>query len=122
MARWRCGLRRRDRRQKLRGEIGAGEHEDVGLGRRLQPRDFLHRIAGHQLGVLPVGGFERAGEHVFAFGVCLVGGEAGFDVRPVARHELIGNPDIEAIVIATPVHTHYELALKALQKDKHVLL
>ncbi|MBK8551385.1 MAG: Gfo/Idh/MocA family oxidoreductase [Ignavibacteria bacterium] len=36
--------------------------------------------------------------------------------------EIIENPEIDAVVIATPVHTHFELALKALQNDKHVLI
>lgn len=36
--------------------------------------------------------------------------------------ELINNPSIEAIIIATPASTHYSLALKSLQAGKHVLL
>ncbi len=36
--------------------------------------------------------------------------------------EIIKNKKIEAVVIATPVHTHYDLAFKALQNGKHVLL
>ena len=36
--------------------------------------------------------------------------------------ELIDDPSIDAIAIATPVSTHYELALRALQADKHVLV
>jgi predicted dehydrogenase len=36
--------------------------------------------------------------------------------------ELLNNPDIDAIAIATPVHAHYELALQALQHGKHVLV
>lgn len=36
--------------------------------------------------------------------------------------DLYNNPDIDAIIIATPVHTHYALALGALQADKHVLV
>lgn len=35
---------------------------------------------------------------------------------------LLDDPEIDAIAIATPVHTHYELALKALQAGKHVLV
>jgi predicted dehydrogenase len=35
--------------------------------------------------------------------------------------ELLG-PDIDAVVIATPVPTHYELAKRALEADKHVLV
>ena len=37
-------------------------------------------------------------------------------------HELIGDPEIDAVAIATPVSTHYELALRALQEGKHVLV
>ncbi len=36
--------------------------------------------------------------------------------------EIILNKDINAVVIATPVFTHYELAKKALENGKHVLL
>ena len=37
-------------------------------------------------------------------------------------HRLLDNPEIDAIAIATPVHAHYELALRALQAGKHVLV
>ncbi|CAN5300230.1 Gfo/Idh/MocA family oxidoreductase [soil metagenome] len=36
--------------------------------------------------------------------------------------ELVENPEIDAIAIATPVQTHYDLALAALRAGKHVLL
>jgi predicted dehydrogenase len=36
--------------------------------------------------------------------------------------ELLRNPQVDAIAIATPVHTHYELALAALKAGKHVLV
>ena len=36
--------------------------------------------------------------------------------------ELINDPEIDAIVIATPVSSHYELAHAALQAGKHVLV
>jgi len=36
--------------------------------------------------------------------------------------ELIDDPAIDAVAIATPVTTHYELALRALQEGKHVLV
>lgn len=36
--------------------------------------------------------------------------------------ELINNPDIDAVIIATPVFTHFSLAKKALNKGKHVFL
>ena len=37
-------------------------------------------------------------------------------------HALISNPDIDVIAIATPVSSHYDLALKALTSGKHVFL
>lgn len=36
--------------------------------------------------------------------------------------ELIEDPSIDAVAIATPVSTHYELALRALEEGKHVLV
>jgi predicted dehydrogenase len=36
--------------------------------------------------------------------------------------ELISDMNVEAVVIATPVHTHFELALAALRAGKHVLV
>ena len=36
--------------------------------------------------------------------------------------ELMEDPSIDAVAIATPVNTHYELALRALQEGKHVLV
>ncbi len=35
---------------------------------------------------------------------------------------LLDNPEIDAIAIATPVSTHYDLALQALQAGKHVMV
>ncbi len=37
-------------------------------------------------------------------------------------NEILNNPDIDAIFIATPVHTHYSLAKQALLKNKHVFI
>jgi predicted dehydrogenase len=36
--------------------------------------------------------------------------------------DLIADPDVDAVVIATPVSSHFELALAALQAGKHVLV
>jgi predicted dehydrogenase len=36
--------------------------------------------------------------------------------------DLLANPDIDAIAIATPVSSHFELAMKALRANKHVLV
>jgi predicted dehydrogenase len=44
-------------------------------------------------------------------------------VTTTDRYEdLLKDPGIDAVVIATPVHTHYELALSALRAGKHVLV
>ena len=37
-------------------------------------------------------------------------------------HELLGDPTIDAIAIATPVSTHFELGMAALKAGKHVWL
>ncbi len=36
--------------------------------------------------------------------------------------QIINDPDIDAIIIATPVATHHELALKALAAGKHIMV
>ncbi|HSF61409.1 MAG TPA: Gfo/Idh/MocA family oxidoreductase, partial [Gaiellaceae bacterium] len=36
--------------------------------------------------------------------------------------EMLGDPDLEAVVIATPVPTHFELARTALRAGKHVFV
>jgi predicted dehydrogenase len=38
------------------------------------------------------------------------------------HRELLDNPTIDAIVIATPVSTHFDLAMQALRSGKHVLV
>ncbi len=44
-------------------------------------------------------------------------------VRVVADPaDLFASPDIDAIAIATPIYTHFELAKKALEAGKHVLV
>lgn len=43
-------------------------------------------------------------------------------VATESAHELIADPRIDAVAIATPVNTHFELALAALQAGKHVLV
>lgn len=44
-------------------------------------------------------------------------------VRTTTNHEeLLADPEIEAVVIATPIRTHYALAMQALQSGKHVLV
>src|SRR3989338_2920788 len=36
--------------------------------------------------------------------------------------EMLDDPDIDAVVIATPAFTHFQIAKEALSKDKHVLI
>jgi predicted dehydrogenase len=44
-------------------------------------------------------------------------------VRVTTNHrELIDDPGVDAVVIATPVATHFDLALRALQARKHVFV
>jgi predicted dehydrogenase len=38
------------------------------------------------------------------------------------HHELIADPAIDVVAIATPVHTHHRLAAEALQANKHVFV
>jgi predicted dehydrogenase len=42
--------------------------------------------------------------------------------RTESFDEMLGDPDLDAVVIATPVPTHYELARSALAAGKHVLV
>jgi predicted dehydrogenase len=37
-------------------------------------------------------------------------------------NELLGDPSVDAVAIATPVSTHFDLAIAALRADKHVLV
>ena len=44
-------------------------------------------------------------------------------IRSTTRYEeMLRDPSVEAVVIATPVSTHYELALRALSAGKHVFV
>lgn len=36
--------------------------------------------------------------------------------------DLVADPAVDAVLVATPVHTHYEIALEALRAGKHVLV
>ncbi len=48
---------------------------------------------------------------------------AGGDmVAATDPYAVLDRPDIEAVVIATPAHTHFELTQAALQRGKHVLV
>jgi predicted dehydrogenase len=42
-------------------------------------------------------------------------------VTPDAQ-ELIGDPNVDVVVISTPVRAHFELALQAIQAGKHVII
>lgn len=43
-------------------------------------------------------------------------------VTPMANHRELIDSDVDAIVLATPIHTHFELAREALLAGKHVLV
>src|SRR5262249_3563266 len=47
--------------------------------------------------------------------------DPGLRIFPEAR-ELIAKGDLDAVAIATPVATHFELAALALRQEKHVLV
>ena len=36
--------------------------------------------------------------------------------------EILADSEVNAVIIATPIHTHYQLAIQALQAGKHVLI
>jgi predicted dehydrogenase len=49
------------------------------------------------------------------------------DLYPIVRtvasaEEVLSDPTIDAVVIATPVATHADLALQALRAGKHILV
>ena len=43
-------------------------------------------------------------------------------VRAFADHRALLDAEIDAVVVATPIQTHYELAREALERHKHVLV
>lgn len=43
-------------------------------------------------------------------------------LRTSDAQDIITNPDVDAVVIATPISTHYKLAHQALEAGKHVLI
>ncbi|MCY1159673.1 MAG: oxidoreductase [Citricoccus sp.] len=48
--------------------------------------------------------------------------ETGHPAVTTSVTELLAGHDVDAVVIATPAHTHHEIALQALAAGKHVLL
>ena len=36
--------------------------------------------------------------------------------------DLLGDPELDAVVLATPIHTHYDLALESLEAGKHTFV
>ncbi|UCF70267.1 MAG: Gfo/Idh/MocA family oxidoreductase [candidate division WOR-3 bacterium] len=51
-----------------------------------------------------------------------MGGELHDVIIESNYRQIIENPEIGAVIIATPVATHFDLARQALEHDKHVLL
>ena len=43
-------------------------------------------------------------------------------VKVFSSHTALLETDVEAVVIATPIHTHHRLAMEALAADKHILV
>jgi predicted dehydrogenase len=37
-------------------------------------------------------------------------------------HDVLSDPDVDAVIIATPVSSHFDIAMRALQAGKHVLV
>jgi predicted dehydrogenase len=54
--------------------------------------------------------------------LALINGRYPTVVTTTDWREAIQHPQVDAVIIATPVGTHYELALRALQAGKHVLV
>jgi len=100
------------------------------------PKARARRVGGGGIGLLGAGSFarttlvpalKRAGFRDFV-SVASVSGvsasrlakDAGFERASSTADELINDPDIEVIVIATPHDTHAGLVVKALTAGKHV--
>ncbi|MRX51818.1 gfo/Idh/MocA family oxidoreductase [Paracoccus sp. S-4012] len=75
----------------------------------------------------------RAVSETEAFGLAMIADmSAAARERAGRRHpgvtltadwrELIADPDVDAVIVATPVHTHFEIARAALKAGKHVLV
>ncbi len=78
------------------------------------PPAFLEYVAYHDIRPSQIARGRRAFQ-------ALYGPAQGNKVAFYARYEeMLANPDIEAIVIATPLWTHAKLAVQALKAGKHV--
>lgn len=75
-------------------------------------RNVAASSAGHLQGVA-----DHSAEHRHRAGLA----HPGVELWP-SGESLLSDPRIDAVVIATPVHTHFQLALAALRAGKHVLL
>ncbi|MEH2540866.1 MULTISPECIES: Gfo/Idh/MocA family protein [unclassified Bradyrhizobium] len=75
-------------------------------------RNFVGNPSARVVGVADFDPEKRAASERLYPGVATTG----------CYEDLLKNPSIDAIVIATPVRTHYELALSALKAGKHVLV
>jgi predicted dehydrogenase len=78
------------------------------------PPDYLHYIAYHDIRPSQIARGRRAFQKLY-------GRSEGDKVKFYDRYEeLLANPEIEAVVIATPLWTHAALTIQALKAGKHV--
>jgi UDP-N-acetyl-2-amino-2-deoxyglucuronate dehydrogenase len=86
----------------------------VGLGLAVKPHALALRDLAGKLRV--VGGYSPSAERRHAF-------SAAWDLPAADSIEaLLGDPDVDVLLVLTPPLTHAELALQAAQAGKHVLL
>jgi len=94
------------KRDKIRvGVIGTGFGAAVHIPALLQVSDF---------DVVAV--CSRRPEHA-----AYVSAQYGIDIAVSEYKELVRNPDIDAVVIATPPYLHHGMVIAALEEGKHVL-
>ena len=137
-------VRRHDRRGRARGRRGRGHRATCRRARRSpacrrgcwcgertgrpHDRDRRHRL--RLLGAEPGPQFQRMPRRRRAGRVrprarAAAAGRAAvsrLSPSPTSAAELCADPTVDAVVIATPVEHHFELAMAALRAGKHVLV
>ncbi len=117
------------------GVIGTGDEGNVLIG-ALNP-DYIDVVAIADIRPYSRhrafhGDWYSTGAHAARPGLLKVYGEReGWADATAARkhvkvyendyHELLDNPDVEAVIIAAPLHMHHPMAIAAMRKGKHVL-